>query len=366
MKTIVFIALHLSQPRCIKRIATIKSAGIPIKVYGFDSGLYNDNLTNLPFPVTKIIKRDKNIGKVEKIFSFTKTIHRIINENPKDCIFYFFGFEITSIAWLLGCRSYIYEEADVTASRIKNKLIKEILLSYDRLLYRNSKLVVCTSEGFVRYLFKSGNIPSNIEMQLNKLSTFFTEEMRGIVNSNKTNEKCIKFAFVGLIRYPNTIIRFSKVIGKHFPQHEFHFYGDPEKTTYLDDEIQSYSNVFCHGRFKNPQDLKNIYEAIDINIVCYDTKSDNVRIAEPNKLYESIFFHTPIIVSTNTFLAEKVKRYNIGYEIDSADDKAICRFVKGIDIKEILQIKERMKSIPISELVDNPQELKRRIQSIVS
>lgn len=365
MKTIVFVALHLSQPRCIKRIATIESAGIPTKVYGFDSGLYNDNLKNLPFSVIEVIKRDKNIGKIRKVFSFAKTIRRIINANPKDSVFYFFGFEITSIAWLLGCRSYIYEEADVTASRIKNKLLKTILLGYDRLLYRNSKLVVCTSEGFIRYLFKSGNRPLNIEVQLNKLSPFFTEGIRGMVHSNEIDKKCIRFGFVGLIRYPNTIIRFAKVIGKKFPQHEFHFYGDPEKVTYLDDEIQSYNNVFCHGRFKNPQDLQNIYETIDVNIVCYDTKSDNVRIAEPNKLYESIYFNIPIVVSTNTFLAERVKEYNIGYEIDSTDDEEICRFIKKIDIEEMFQIKERMKSIPVSELVDNSQELERRIKSIV-
>ena len=78
MKTLVFIALQLSQPRCIKRIETFHKAGFPIKVYGFDSGLYSSTLSKLTFEVEEIITRDKNIGKFQKIKFFLSTIKRII------------------------------------------------------------------------------------------------------------------------------------------------------------------------------------------------------------------------------------------------------------------------------------------------
>ena len=65
MKTCVFIVPQLSQPRCIKRIKSIYEAGIPIKVYGFDRGIYSENISNIPFPIEKIIK---NPGKNKFVF----------------------------------------------------------------------------------------------------------------------------------------------------------------------------------------------------------------------------------------------------------------------------------------------------------
>ena len=358
MKNIVFIALQLSQPRCIKRITAIYSAGIPIKIYGFDSGLYNENLKDLTFPIERLIKRDKNISRIKKIISFAKSIHQILHENNRNCIFYLFGFEITAIAKILGCKNYIYEEADISATRIKNPIIRQLLIFYDKFLYRKAQLVISTSEGFIKYLFGNKEVPKNIILQPNKLNTYFTENIRKavILNYNSTYSK-IKFGFVGLIRYPNTIIRFAKIIGKKFPEHEFHFYGDTEKQEYIDNELLSYKNIFFHGHFKNPQDLLSIYNSIDINVVCYDTKSENVKIAEPNKLYESVYFYTPIVVSKGTFLAEKVKSMDIGFEIDCSENQEIYNFIKQLTAEKLQSIITNMTKIHIKDLIDDPTKL---------
>lgn len=363
MKTLVFIALQLSQPRCIKRIETFHKAGFPIKVYGFDSGLYSSTLSKLPFEVEEIITRDKNIGKFQKIKFFLSTIKRIIKRNKKNSIFYFFGYEIASIAWFLRCKNFIYEEADVTASRSNCNIMRRIMLAIDRTIIRKSKLTVFTSQGFVKYLFGEEQ-PKNITLMPNKLSTYFNAEKKANIVSSNIDVEHIKFGFIGLIRYPNTIIRFAKVIGKNFPQHEFHFFGDAEKKDYIDDELRSYKNVIMHGTFENPKDLEKIYAKIDISIVCYDTASGNVRIAEPNKLYESIFFETPIVVSSGTFLEERVKEYNVGYAIDSSNDDTIIDFVNKITKSDIDSIIERMKKVPYTELIDSSLTLIKKTKDI--
>lgn len=363
MKTLVFIALQLSQPRCIKRIETFQKAGFPIKVYGFDSGLYSSSLKNLPFDVEEIITREKNVGRLKKIKFFTSTIRRILKENKTDTMFYLFGYEIASIAWMLGCKNYIYEEADVTASRVGNPIVRNALLAVDRAIIRKSKLTVFTSLGFVKYLFGNKQ-PKNITLMPNKLSTYFDGEKKAFVVCNKISIDKIKFGFIGLIRYPNTIIRFAKVIGKHYPQHEFHFFGDAEKKEYFDEELKSYKNIFMHGPFENPKDLQSIYSQIDINIVCYDTISGNVRIAEPNKLYESIFFETPIVVSAGTFLEERVNELKVGTSINAANDDSIIAYVNSITNEGIDNFVETMKGIPYTELIDNPVELVSRTKII--
>lgn len=355
--TIVFIALQLSQPRCIKRIKAIFEAGFQVKVYGFDSGLYNDSLKSLPFPVERIVKRDKKQGKLKKIKFFITQIKQILQENKKNSIFYLFGYEIASFVYLLGCKKYIYEEADVTAARTNNCFVRNLMLFLDRRIIKHSYRTVFTSGGFVPFIFPHRAPKEKFIMMPNKLSPFFDEEKKRRVRSSDIDIEHIKFGFIGLIRYPNTIVRFARVIGREFPQHEFHFWGDAEREDYIDEETRSYKNVFIHGRFKNPDDLMSIYEKIDISIVCYDTASGNVKIAEPNKIYESIFFEKPIVVSSGTFLAERVKYYGIGYDIDASDDKMIVQFVNSISKDDLDSKVGTMNSIPWQEVVDNSDAL---------
>lgn len=360
MKTIVFIVQQLSQPRCIKRISTIQDAGFPIKVYGFDTGLYTENLQDLPFKIHERIKRDKSANKINKILSFRTIIKRILKENKQNCIFYFFGFEIASIAYFLGCRNYIYEEADVVAARYHSSLLKNI----DRKIIQKSLLTVLTSAGFVEYLFNN-QCPKNVILQPNKLSPYFDSEQKKLISRKEFNINHLKFGFIGAIRFTNTIIRFAKVIGTRFPQHEFHFYGDAENASYLND-VSNYKNIYMHGAFKNPMDLSNIYANVDINVVCYDTTSDNVKIAEPNKLYESIYFETPLVVSSGTFLARQVAKHDIGFNIDASNDNSIINFVNQLNISQLQHASNNMHAINHKDLIDSPQLLIQHIAKITS
>lgn len=361
MQRIVFIVQQLSQPRCIKRINTLQKAGFAVKVYGFDNGLYNDALQSLPFSVERIIKRTKEDSKAKKIVFFVKTIRKILKENKNE-LFYLFGFEFGTISRLLGCKNYIYEEADVSAARFSNQIIRKLLLSVDRYNIKKSIYTIFTSEGFVDYLFPK-TAPKNIIILPNKLSTYFDQAKKEGLQKKSIDCKHIKFGFIGLIRYPNTIVRFAKVIGREFPQHEFHFWGEPERDYYLDEEVKTYKNVFFHGRFTNPNDLMSIYEQTDISVVCYDTMSGNVRIAEPNKIYESIFFETPLVVSLDTFLAKRVNDLKIGYAINASRDEAIIDFVNSINGDDLTVRMNSMQAIPWQEVVDDPKELIDAIKS---
>jgi glycosyltransferase involved in cell wall biosynthesis len=356
MTEIVFIVQSITQPRCIKRIEAFINAGYKVKVYGFQTGLFTENLTTVTFPIEKIISRDKKDSRLKKVFFFCNQIREILKQNKK-CVFYFFGFEIGAIAYLLGCSNFIYEEADVSASRFKNRIIRNLLLRLDRKIIRKSICTVLTSEGFVNYLFKEFP-PSNIFIQANKLDVFFEKNNYPELSEKKINLNALKFGFIGLIRYPNTIVRFARVVGSNYKNHEFHFFGDLENENFIDkEEFKKYTNVFFHGSFKNPTDLQKIYEAVDINIVCYDTSSGNVEIAEPNKFYESIFFRTPIVVSKGTFLSTKVERFKIGIGIDASNDQGIINFIDFLSEQQLKSYISEMESIPKKSLIDNNREL---------
>ena len=354
MSNIVFIVQQLSQPRCIKRIQHFKNSGHNCIVFGFNNGLYEDNLKKLNFKIEEEWKIDKGLSRLKKIKIYRKHIKEVTKKIDKDDIIYTFGFEIGSIVSFLWQHKYIYEEADVSASRIKNKIFREFLLTIDRRIIKKSILTIFTSEGFSKYIFNSVNPYKHKTIFIhNKLHEVFNSNLRP--EATKCDISSIKFGFVGLIRYPNTIIRFAKVIAKHFPLHEFHFFGEEENNILNNFNWCSYSNIKFHGRFKNPEDLASIYSKFDINIVSYDPTSINVQIAEPNKLYESIYFNKPIVVSQDTFLCHRVKNLEVGFCIDALTDSSIITFVNSIEDKELKSVQENCSSISGDALINNPE-----------
>ena len=51
MKNIIFIVQQISQPRCIKRIKNFIDAGYKVRVFGFNNGLYQENLDLVDFKI---------------------------------------------------------------------------------------------------------------------------------------------------------------------------------------------------------------------------------------------------------------------------------------------------------------------------
>ena len=134
----------------------------------------------------------------------------------------------------------------------------------------------------------------------------------------------LKIGFVGSVRF-DSVYNFARVICHSFPQHEFHFYGNVVDEKFY--QLQSCSNCFFHGHFSNPSDLPEIYSGIDAVLSTYDVRYENVKYAEPNKIYESIYFEVPIIVSAGTYLSERVSELGIGYSVNAMDDAEVISLI---------------------------------------
>lgn len=74
---IKFILGQISQPRCLKRLEAIKNAGFEIAVYGFDNGLYNENIRNKDYKIHSIRidgKGNKFVKSIKKILFIKKFV----------------------------------------------------------------------------------------------------------------------------------------------------------------------------------------------------------------------------------------------------------------------------------------------------
>lgn len=350
METIVFIVDNIALPRCIKRVIAFYNSGYKCIVFGYSrKGGYINNLPEaIQFESLGVLPEGGGyFNKISRVHSDVKSI---VNKYKGECrYFYTFGF-VAGLMISFYNVNFIYEISDIRYGSYKSfSWLVYFFKALDKRIIKKSFATVLTSGGFQKYLDVKKKkilvVPNKVS---NRLSSYERCTLQIIPNT-------IRFAFVGSIRY-NSILAFAKVVGDHFPNYQFHFYGSsslPQVKERCGNMAKIYSNVFTHGAFKNPDDLSAIYSNIDVVVSSYDVNTLNERIAEPNKLYESLFFCRPIIVSHNTFLADQVDKFGCGYSIDTTSEESIIKFISNLDVSDLLRISNDELKIDKKELIDN-------------
>ena len=332
-KRIVFIESGENNPNNIKRMEEFKAQGFDVVVYAFSR---NQDIQNHPkgIQVHNIGEFSSDSSYFSRIGVIRKGIKSVLLKHKNDdCIFYLLKSDMAIVYSYLSKIPYIFEEADMTHLSFGNKWLRGYLERRVKRIIRNSVISVFRSEGFLKYHF-GDTYPDNVYVIPNRLHPDVLKLPQ--VESHEVNDKCLKFGFVGGIRY-NTIYSFAHYLLKNFPQHEFHFFGNFSTKAQEDHfmELKHFTNCFFHGPFRSPDDLPSIYSQIDVLLSAYDVRGINPRYAEPNKLYEAIYFDKPIIVSSHSFLADKVERLGIGYDLDALNETEVVELVKSINRKSI-------------------------------
>lgn len=358
MKIIFFLA-SLSQPRCLKRIKSLYEAGYEVEVYGYSRGFYDINTLPSTIPTHNWGIVDSGNKYVSRFLNNRKKIKQVIErQNRENVLYYAFGFDLAFWLSLYKRKHFIYESSDLIYTYFRSSILISFFRNIDKWIIKHSFRTIFTSEGFSLYLFGK-QIPSNIIIQPNRVSPYLKNIERRILK--KSTDKIV-FSYVGAFRYPDTVFRFVRVIGEKYPRHQFFFYGD-SRLTYLAKQLSfQYPNIKYFGKFRSPEDLEAIYETIDIVVACYDANTINERIAEPNKLYESICFCKPIVVSKGTFLSEQVKKLGVGYSINAREDSSICHFIDGLSNHELNSISEKELSIDSSMYIDSIEEIQNALK----
>ena len=354
---VVFILNNITITRCLKRVSEFINKGYEVDVYGFKKEDEEGYAVPNGFSITVIGTFSQEQSYFDRLKVYYRSLKPLFKKYRKqDVVFYYFFFNIAFAARLQCRRHFIYEESDIPYLSIGNEWIRKSLGWVDKRITHKSLLTVMTSEGFIDYHFGKER-PDNIVVVPNRVNP-------GLMNlpysmKKQHDLKHLSIAFVGGFRYLS-VLNFAEVIGESFPQHEFHVFGNIiSNGDNLRLLCEKFSNIHFHGKFKNPEDLPTIYGSIDLVLASYDITSINAQYAEPNKMYESIFFRVPIIVSEGTFLSRKVESLGIGYAIKVLDKDEIRRFVSGLT-KESYESKIRnLNSIPREEAINvNPSLFK--------
>lgn len=361
---IVFIANSLSQPRIQRRIIGFRKKGYAVKVYGFDRDQRRKDIDWYGAEVVSLGYHQSGGGYLKKFIDLVRLRRKVSREVLNGGhVLYIFG-PMTMFAFLFGRAPYIYEISDLIYGNVSAAL-RSFLNVLTRMSVNRSLFTVVTSKGFTKYFFGVSDHNKIVYMP-NKLSP----ELRRVqleMPGGMPKGPGIKFGFVGSPRFEDTIFRFARNIGEKYPHHTFHFFGTSELESYGVEFADRYSNVFWHGKYFNPDDLPRIYSHIDVVVSCYYSKSLGSRIAEPNKLFESIFFSKPIVVSSGTHVADLVvNKLKSGFSIDAYSDESICAFVDGLTPERIQSVLNNISDMDKSEMIDDDGHLFERLDVVMN
>jgi len=349
---IFFISPTSSQPRFHKR-AKLLNSYIPVSIFAFQRGLYEENTFQEDLDFTKLgkIKDGNYFDRLKNILTAIKKIrkHKRIYRN-EELIFYALSLDSLLIAKLSGIKRGFYEIGDIRFLRNKINLFSII----EALLIKSIDGVVVTSPSFTELVKPKKFYKSKTPFYLIENKVINSLKRPKIINEELSNKSKIKIGLIGFLRYKLPILRVVSFLDANKDLYELHCWGDGAIKSLIRDSRNE--NIFYYGSFKNPDDLEKIYSSVDLNFTVYggDPSSEiGVKHALPNKYYESAFFHVPIICRLNTKVAEKSLQKGIGFEVDIHSQESFNLDMLAITKDKITAAKRNCFDVSDDEIYDD-------------
>lgn len=327
---LTFLFSHSPDPRINKRISTLKlHYDTSIIYWNRNKNLKLNNVHNdiENIEISEHSESTNPINRIIPTIKFAIRAIRTINKIKPD-ILYVGNIDMLMIAYLatIGRKNkvkFIYEIADLHRLVIdepRNSIevvIKKLTVYLEYILCKKIDLLVITSEKFYDMYF-------NKLISKEKVIVVPNTPNKDVFNSY-THKNSGKFTvgFIGVVRYKEQMKMLLNAADKC--NINVLFAGSE-----MNEEIKSIckdkNNVEYYGKYDYDKEIAKLYGKVDCIYSVYDADLNNVRIALPNKLYESILCETPIIVSKNTYLSDLVESMGVGVSIshNSIDDLVSC------------------------------------------
>ncbi len=299
---------------------------------------FKDRVTSIKIDGIDVIyikeeySQDMSISRRLKSFFYFMIKSTIIALNQKNVDIVFatstpltVGFPALILKWFKK-KPFIFEvrdlwpEVPIQMGAMKNKLVKSIAISFEKIIYRNAKHVIALSpgmrEGVLKYLNKE---KTSMIPNMSKIDQFFprlkNKEFAEKIGLNNNTFKVVHFGSLGLANGADTIIESAKLL-KNDDSIEFVFIGGGSTEYQLKERCKEYelNNVLFLGRF-SMKDTSEIVNICDVSIVSF-SDIPILYTNSPNKLFDSLSAAKPIIVNSAGWTKELVENENCGFYVD--------------------------------------------------
>ena len=334
--TVCFLLTHVPNPRMNKRIEVFKaqadthvictrraSQNIWEPSQNVDHVIFDIDLPSAKHIVKRyIVSRDFQKKALEKL------------EELKPDVIYAEGLDTLIIAGKYKRKHnvrVVFEVADLRENyitkprKIIDRAITDALLQKEKKAFRNVDFLVVTSPKFYDIHYK--DLISEDKM----LFIPNAPDAEVFRNYKKKDGGTFTVGFIGGIRY----LKQMKMLVDTADEIGFDvLFAGAGGTSNEYEEIRKYcegkSNITFTGRYNYEREIAGLYGKVDCVYAVYDADNPNVRIALPNKLYESIICELPIIVAKGTYLAELVEEWDVGISVNHKEKSELVDSIKKI------------------------------------
>ncbi|PKK97998.1 MAG: capsular biosynthesis protein [Tenericutes bacterium HGW-Tenericutes-2] len=279
-------------------------------------GQFEDNNANRIYPYRIVIDSNwTKLKKLRKYYGFKKYAINLILNNKYEYIVVWNSYTAILFSSFLSKK---YKQKFVL--NIRDYSLEKFLPVYliMKKVIKNSFFTTVSSNGFKRFL------PRHNYIFVNSMNASLLKNIEKR-NEKRDDFKPIRISFIGYVRFYENDIKLINLLGND-ARFVIQYFGQGSDKLQKYCEENGIKNVNFHGRFDKSQTL-NFLEQTDIINNLYGSGKIELDTAISIKFYYSISYQIPILVDSNTYMEDLIKKYDVGLSIDwNIDNLSDCIF----------------------------------------
>ncbi|MFN3911184.1 glycosyl transferase [Hyphomonas sp.] len=230
----------------------------------------------------------------------------------------------------------IYESLDVHRLLTRSDLIGAAVRGLERMLLRRTAGLVVSSPGFIRNHFET-HYPGDYCAFLveNRLASGAAYGARACERKSQAHDAAgpLRLGWVGNLRCRRSLDLLCQLADRFPDDLEIRLHGVPARTEIpvFEPLIDARPNMTFFGRYRSPEDLSGIYDALDVVWAgdFMEAGYNSVWLL-PNRIYEGGYYCTPSIAPAETETATWLAQHDCGFILDEPLADSLADLIAGL------------------------------------
>jgi len=223
----------------------------------------------------------------------------------------------------------IYESLDVHRLLTRQDVIGAVVRGLERMLLKRSAGLVVSSPGFIRNHFDK-RYPGDfrafiVENRLAPGGAYGARSRAGGEDASRP-ERPLRLGWVGNLRCKRSFELLCQLADQFPDRLEIRLHGVPSRTEIevFEPLIDQRPNMTFHGRYRSPEDLEAIYDALDVVWAgdFMEAGYNSVWLL-PNRIYEGGYYCTPSIAPAGTETAAWLGQHACGFLLEEPLERTL-------------------------------------------
>ena len=263
-----------------------------------------------------------------------------------------------------GRPKFVYEVLDIHSSLIGDGAANKALRFVERQILKRSSCLVVSSERFLDdYFIPIQGYRGPHQLVENKLTPKWLEKTRkgGSLTGGPVGQRSQPpwvLGWFGTLRCPFSLDLLTRLAAALPDRFVLYLRGVPVDLGWdrFNAAIGGHANIVYEGRYRNPDELEEMYARVDFNW-CVDMvdSGSNSKWLLPNRIYEGGYFNCPAIALRDTATGQKIESLGLGATLDEPYFESLLDLFQSMTAERNQAMRERLAALPRTEFCDDAQ-----------